>query len=78
LALIPATPVLAKKAPTSLKVGDRVVVASPDAGSWKGARGEVTKIFNRTADHQDCRVQFDKKVRGSVFLDFPASHLMKL
>jgi putative DNA primase/helicase len=73
LALIPATPVLAKKAPTSLKVGDRVVIKDV-GGRYAGTRGTVTKVFGDNSYYID----YDKAVGISKTGQWPASELWKL
>ncbi|MEG4627927.1 hypothetical protein Q5691_27035, partial [Microcoleus sp. w1-18aA5] len=63
-----------KRSAQEFKVGDKVVVAGP-AGMYKGACGEIVNICWTVAG-QECRVQFDKEVRGSLRADIQARDLM--
>lgn len=57
--------------------GDRVVVADPGSGIYKGAVGVVVEAWY-TRDEQELKVEFDKKVRGVAIASFTHSQLMKL
>jgi len=65
-----------KQSPREFKVGDKVVVAGP-AGIYKGASGEVINVC-WSREGQECQVQFDKAVRGSLRTKISAKDLMKL
>ena len=65
-----------KRSPREFKVGDKVVVAGP-AGIYKGASGEVINVC-WSAEGQECQVQFDKAVHGSLRTKISARDLMKL
>ena len=65
-----------KRSPREFKVGDKVVVAGP-AGIYKGASGEVVNVC-WSREGQECLVQFDKAVRGSLRTEISARDLMKL
>jgi hypothetical protein len=65
-----------KRSPREFKVGDKVVVAGP-AGIYKGASGEVVNVC-WSPEGQECLVQFDKAVRGSLRTEISARDLMKL
>jgi putative DNA primase/helicase len=65
-----------KRSLREFKVGDKVVVAGP-AGIYKGASGEVINVC-WSQEGQECQVQFDKAVRGSLRTEISARDLMKL
>jgi hypothetical protein len=65
-----------KRSPREFKVGDKVVVAGP-AGIYKGASGEVINVC-WSREGQECQVQFDKAVRGSLRSEISARDLMRL
>jgi len=73
LAVIPVTPVPTKKAPTKIKVGDRVVIKDV-GGRYAGTRGTVTKVFGDNSYYID----YDKAVGISKTGQWPASELWKL
>jgi len=53
-----------------------IVVAGP-AGIYKGASGKVINVY-WSREGQECQVQFDKAVRGSLRSEILARDLMKL
>ncbi|WP_445251784.1 MULTISPECIES: DUF3987 domain-containing protein [unclassified Microcoleus] len=65
------------KKPKTFEIGDRVVVGYSDQHIYNGTQGEVVEVWY-SRDGQECRVRFDKEVRGSLRSDFPAFELMKL
>jgi len=73
LALIPAAPVPTKKAPTKIKVGDRVALKDV-GGRYAGTRGTVSKVLAEDKYYID----YDKAVGSSKFGLWPASELWKL
>jgi hypothetical protein len=73
LALIPAAPVPTKKAPTKIKVGDRVAIKDV-GGRYAGTKGTVSKVLAGDKYYID----YDKAVGSSKFGCWPATELWKL
>jgi hypothetical protein len=73
LALIPAAPVPTKKAPTKIKVGDRVAIKDV-GGRYAGTKGAVSKVLAEDKYYID----YDKALGSSKFGVWPASELWKL
>jgi hypothetical protein len=73
LALIPAAPVPTKKAPTKIKVGDRVAIKDV-GGRYAGTKGTVSKVL--AGDNY--YIDYDKAAGISKFGQWPASELWKL